>query len=151
MRPGDDAPNFTLPDQDTVPQQLSRLVSDGPVVLTFYPAMTERDVAECCHFRDLGPAFDRISALRIGISGQSAETHQRLIEIHQLDFPLLSDFEGRVAAAYGVVRRSRWLRMKQHTFVIDSERRIVAMVRHHRHGATHAELAMATLLAGRGW
>lgn len=34
---GDKAPDFTLPDTDGKPVQLSRLLADGPVILAFYP------------------------------------------------------------------------------------------------------------------
>ncbi|NUT53196.1 MAG: redoxin domain-containing protein, partial [Saccharothrix sp.] len=35
MKAGDQAPDFTLPDQDGRPRSLSGLLADGPVVLFF--------------------------------------------------------------------------------------------------------------------
>src|ERR1700733_12820847 len=38
MKTGDTVPDFELPDQTGAPRKLSALLSDGPVVLFFYPA-----------------------------------------------------------------------------------------------------------------
>jgi thioredoxin-dependent peroxiredoxin len=36
LKAGDKAPDFTLPDTDGKPISLSKLLSEGPVVLAFY-------------------------------------------------------------------------------------------------------------------
>jgi peroxiredoxin Q/BCP len=36
-KPGDKAPDFTLPDTDGKPVTLSHLLAEGPVILAFYP------------------------------------------------------------------------------------------------------------------
>ena len=54
MKPGDTVADFALPDQTGTKRTLSALLSDGPVVLFFYPAaMTPGCTKEACHFRDL--------------------------------------------------------------------------------------------------
>src|SRR6185312_17514661 len=54
MKTGDIVADFELPDQTGTPRKLSALLSDGPVVLFFYPAaMTPGCTKEACHFRDL--------------------------------------------------------------------------------------------------
>ena len=149
MRPGDYAPNFTLPDQDTVPQQLSRLVGDGPVVLFFHHLVNRRCVFEFRRFEALEPAFERIGTQPVGISVRSVEAQRQLSEMFGLGFPLLSDVNGRVAAEYGVPRRFGRLRTKPQTFVVDSRRRIIAVLHDEPHAAGHAERALATLLTRR--
>jgi peroxiredoxin Q/BCP len=37
LQVGDQAPEFTLPDTDGKPVSLSKLLSEGPVILAFYP------------------------------------------------------------------------------------------------------------------
>jgi len=37
IKVGDKAPDFTLPDTDGKPVQLSKLLVEGPVILAFYP------------------------------------------------------------------------------------------------------------------
>jgi peroxiredoxin Q/BCP len=72
MNIGDPVPDFELPDQDGGPRRLSTLVSQGPVVLFFYPAaMTGGCTAESCHFRDLAAEFAQAGAQRVGISTDS--------------------------------------------------------------------------------
>ncbi len=38
----------------------------------------------------------------IGVSFDSADSHQKFIAKHSLNFPLLADTDGKIAAAYGV-------------------------------------------------
>jgi len=51
MKPGDLAPEFTLPDQDGTDRKLSALLEDGPVVLFFYPAA----MTNVCRLTGIGP------------------------------------------------------------------------------------------------
>jgi thioredoxin-dependent peroxiredoxin len=37
LKPGDRAPDFTLPDTEGKPVTLSKLLEGGPVILAFYP------------------------------------------------------------------------------------------------------------------
>ena len=58
MKPGQLAPDFSLPDQDGTPHSLTSLLANGPLVLFFYPAAsTPVCTAEACPFRDLGSEF----------------------------------------------------------------------------------------------
>src|SRR5258708_5491729 len=69
MKTGDTVADFELPDQTGTPRKLSALLSDGPVVLFFYPAaMTPGCTKEACHFRDLASDFEAVGASRVGIS-----------------------------------------------------------------------------------
>src|SRR6201991_2013492 len=69
MKTGDTVADFELPDQTGTPRKLSALLSDGPVVLFFYPAaMTPGCTKEACHFRDLAGEFAAVGANRVGIS-----------------------------------------------------------------------------------
>ena len=57
LNPGDSAPDFTLPDQHGEPVRLSALLSNGPVVLYFYPAdFTPGCTKEACDLRDIPPS-----------------------------------------------------------------------------------------------
>src|SRR6202007_3311305 len=54
MIAGEKAPDFTLYDHTGRPRTLSALLSDGPVVLFFFPiASSPICTAQACHFRDL--------------------------------------------------------------------------------------------------
>ena len=129
MKPGEQAPDFVLPDQTGTPRRLSELLSDGPVVLFFYPAaMTSGCTAESCHFRDLAAEFAEVGAQRIGISADEVDRQRQFDEAHGLGFPLLSDVDRAVAAQFGVKRRFLPVPVKRSTFVIDTDRTVLEVI-----------------------
>ena len=148
MRPGDLAPDFTLRDQHGVEQSLSDLLTGGPVVLFFYPAaMTTGCTRETCHFRDLAAEFAAVGAQRIGISMDDVAKQAAFSDANALDYPLLSDVEGRVAKSYGVKRALDVLRVKRTTFVIGTDRRVMDVINSEMNMNVHADRALAALRA----
>lgn len=103
LKIGDQAPDFTLPDQNGQPVTLSTLLADGDVALYFYPAdFTPVCTAEACAFRDRWPDVRSAGAYVIGVSPQSVESHKRFAEAFSLPFPLLADKDKKVINAFGV-------------------------------------------------
>ena len=148
MRPGDLAPDFTLRDQHGVEQSLSDLLTGGPVVLFFYPAaMTTGCTRETCHFRDLAAEFAEAGAQRIGISMDDVAKQAAFSDANALDYPLLSDVDGRVAKSYGVKRALDVLRVKRTTFVIGTDRRLIDVISSEMNMTVHADRALAALRA----
>jgi peroxiredoxin Q/BCP len=146
MKAGDQAPDFTLPDQDGTSRTLSDLVADGPVVLFFYPAaMTAGCTAESCHFRDLATEFADVGAQRVGISPDSVQRQNQFATLNDFDYPLLSDGDGAVAAAFGVKRRFGPLPVKRHTFVIDTDRTVIEVIKSEFAMNAHADKALTAL------
>jgi len=144
---GAQAPDFELPDQDGSPVRLSDQLQDGPVVLFFYPiAMTAGCTKEACHFRDLAVEFKEVGAQRLGISTDPVAKQREFSEMHGLDYPLLSDESGEVAAAFGV-RRRLVTPVKRTTFVIDSDRNVLEVVASELNMDVHADRALAALRA----
>lgn len=100
LEPGDQAPSFSLPDQD------SRTVSlddfDGQyVVLYFYPrADTPGCTKEACEFRDRWDVFTERNVAILGVSNDPVENLGPFVDKYDLPFPLLSDEDGSVATAY---------------------------------------------------
>lgn len=149
MREGDVAPDFTLPREDGSEVNLYSELESGPVVLYFYPrAMTPGCTAESCHFRDLGNEFEALGAKRIGISADPVERQKRFSEKHGFDFPLLSDPDRKVAAAYGV-KRPGPIFNKRTTFVIGTDRKIKAVISSELDMAKHADKALEVLSSSR--
>ncbi|MCP3805573.1 peroxiredoxin [Allokutzneria sp. A3M-2-11 16] len=145
MRPGEIVPDFTLPDQDGEPRTLSELLTDGPVVLFFYPAaMTGGCTAEACHFRDLGAEFAELGAQRVGISGDAVSKQKQFATQHTFDYPLLSDVDGTVSAMFGVKRRLIKM-VKRHTFIIGSDRTVLDVIKSELRFEVHADQALAAL------
>ena len=143
MRNGDLAPDFTLEDQDGVTRTLSELVLDGPVVLFFYPAaMTKGCTKESCHFRDLASEFATVGAQRIGISMDSVDRQAQFAPKNTLDYPLLADVGGSVAAQYGVKRSIDFLKVRRSTFVIGRDRRVIGVITSETNMNAHADQAL---------
>ena len=101
LKVGDRAPSFSLPADDGKTYTLSDLAGRR-VVLYFYPRdATPGCTTEACDFRDRNADFTATGALVLGVSGDSLASHARFRTKHGLNFPLLSDADNRVAAAYG--------------------------------------------------
>ena len=107
LTPGTKAPDFTLPDQNGTPHTLSSY-RGRKVVLYFYPKdMTAGCTSQACAFRDLYPQFLEKGAAVLGVSKDSTASHKRFEETHGLPFPLLSDPDLQVIAAYDVQKRGQ--------------------------------------------
>lgn len=146
MDSGDLAPDFELPDDTGAPRRLSALLEQGPVVLFFYPAaLTKGCTIENCHFRDLAAEFAALGAQRVGISGDAVERQERFSERYGLDFPLLSDVGGSVARQFGVRRAIG--RVWRRTFVIDTDRRILEVIKSEIRMGFHGDRALEVLRA----
>jgi peroxiredoxin Q/BCP len=100
---GDRAPDFTARDQSGDEVRLGALLTQGPVVLYFYPKDdTPGCTAEACAFRDDFEDFVEAGAAVVGVSSDSVERHQAFAARHQLPFRLLSDENGQLRRLYGV-------------------------------------------------
>lgn len=146
MKIGDVVEDFELPDETGTPRRLSDLLQAGPVVLFFYPAaMTTGCTRESCHFRDLKAEFETVGAQRVGISADSVEKQQQFSTKYSFDYPLLSDPERTVADQFGVKRNLSILPNKRATFVIDTDRRVLAVIASELNMRTHADQALEVL------
>ena len=107
LTPGTQAPDFTLADQNGTPHTLSSY-RGRKVILYFYPKdMTAGCTSQACAFRDLYPQFLEKGAAVLGVSKDSTASHKRFEETHGLPFPLLSDPDLQVIAAYDVQKRGQ--------------------------------------------
>ena len=95
------APDFTLPADDGTTIGLSEL-KGKKVVLYFYPRdNTPGCTIEAVGFRDHAQDFKDRNAVVLGVSRDSIRTHAGFKSKQGLDFPLLSDPDAQVIAAYG--------------------------------------------------
>lgn len=148
METGDRVAEFELPDQRGKPRSLSALLADGPIVLFFYPAaMTPGCTKEACHFRDLAAEFAAVGASRVGISTDTVDKQAQFADKERFDYPLLSDADGTVATQFGVKRGllGKFMPVKRTTFVIDTDRTVLAVIASEISMATHADKALEVL------
>jgi peroxiredoxin Q/BCP len=145
---GDKVDDFELPDQTGTPRKLSELLENGPVVLFFYPAaMTYGCTKESCHFRDMKAEFEAVGAQRVGISADKVEKQKQFSDKHEFDYPLLSDPDRKVASMFGVARKVSLLAVKRTTFVIDTDRTVLAVIHSEVSMNQHADKALEVLRA----
>ncbi len=102
---GDEAPDFTLKDQNNEEVTLSAFRGEQAVLIIFYPlAFTGICTGELCDVRDDMQSFQNDGVQTVTISVDSPYSHKVFSEREGYEFPLLSDFwpHGAVAQAYGV-------------------------------------------------
>ena len=102
---------------------------------------------EACHFRDLASEFAALGASRVGISTDAVEKQAKFAEKQSFDYPLLSDADGAVATQFGVKRGllGKFMPVKRTTFVIDSDRTVLAAIASEVSMDTHADKALEVL------
>lgn len=130
LSPGDNAPDFALPDQHNHVHRLGDYRGDW-LVLFFYPRdATPGCTKEVCGFQENYDYFRMTSIHLVGISKDTPESHQRFRDKHQLGFPLLSDRDGSVARAYGSLFGFGPFKLtRRHTFIIGPDGRLVRIFR----------------------
>jgi peroxiredoxin Q/BCP len=99
---GDPAPPVAGKDQDGKDWKLSDALGKNMVLLYFYPKDdTPGCTKEACGFRDRIGELKADGVEVIGVSFDSAESHQKFAHKYGLNFPLLVDTDGKIADAYG--------------------------------------------------
>lgn len=132
LRVGDMAPEFRAETDGGRRIRLSDYRGQK-VILYFYPKdSTPGCMLEACSFRSMHSEFTAKNAVILGVSGDSAESHDRFKTRHNLPFLLLSDSNRTIATAYGAWREKKLLGIgfmwpARATFVIDEEGRIEAV------------------------
>jgi peroxiredoxin Q/BCP len=117
---GDQLPEVTLQD-DTGAQVSTKDLLGGPLVLYFYPKDdTPGCTSEASQFRDLYPQFERKGTRIVGVSRDSAESHQRFKAKYSIPFTLLVDADSKLYDALAVGRARA-------TFLIDANGSILAV------------------------
>ncbi len=146
---GEVAPDFALPDQDGAPVRLSDL-RGRKVILYFYPKDdTSGCTTQACELRDRAATFDAKDAVILGVSPDSAKSHQRFRSKYDLPFTLLADTDHAVAEQYGVWKEKtlygrKYWGNERTTFVIDADGRIARVLERVK-PATHADDVLALL------
>jgi len=126
---GSMAPDFALQDQDGTLHRLADYAGRW-LVLYFYPKDdTPGCTREACRFRDDIGVLEGLDAAVVGISPDDARSHARFSSKYRLPFPLLSDPDGRTAAAYDSLLNLGVMRLTlRRTFIIAPDGRIAARI-----------------------
>jgi peroxiredoxin Q/BCP len=149
LQEGQQAPDFTLPDQDGNEVSLAGLRGET-VVLYFYPrADTPGCTVQACGVRDRGADYKKLGARVLGVSPDPVEAVKKFADKFDLDFTLLADADHSVADAYGAwIEKSmygkKYWGAGRATFLIDPEGKI-AKVFPKVSPKTHDDVVLAAL------
>ena len=99
--PGQQAPQFTLPDAHGNEVSLSDFAG-RKVIIYFYPAaMTPGCTKQACDFRDNLAVLEQHGYAVLGISPDSSDKLAKFTDKESLTFPVLGDEDKTVLTAYG--------------------------------------------------
>ena len=102
LKAGDRAPLVEGADQNGQDWKLSAVLGKKIVLLYFYPKDdTPGCTKEACGFRDRIEDLKKEHVEVVGVSFDSADSHQKFISKYHLNFPLIADTTGKIADAYG--------------------------------------------------
>src|SRR5688572_4544554 len=102
LKVGDQAPDFETVNDQNETVKLSDFRGKR-VVLYFYPKdNTPGCTTQACGFRDNYPTIEGSNAIVLGVSPDSAKSHQNFRTKFSLPFPLLVDSDHKISEAYGV-------------------------------------------------
>ena len=138
---GDPAPEFKSVSDEGKVWRSTDHTGDNILVIFFYPAaMTGGCTAQACSFRDNRTKLTELGAEVVGISGDPISNLELFRRANNLNFPLLSDTDGKIAGLFGVPTRgggsitqqvdgtehvlSREISMARWTFIIDTDGKI---------------------------
>ena len=130
LKIGDKAPEFKGIDENENSISLSDFKGKN-IILYFYPKdNTPGCINEACNLRDNYDMWIKKGYVVIGISPDSAQSHQKFIEKHNLPFNLIADTEKVIIKEYGAwgpkkLYGREYEGLLRSTFVIDEKGIIV--------------------------
>jgi peroxiredoxin Q/BCP len=142
LKVGDAAPDFVLKDDTGAEWKAADHYGKSYVVVYFYPAATTRGcTTQACAFRDNMEALKAKGIEVVGVSGDDVAGLQLFKLANNLNFALLSDFDGGIAKKFGVPVRAggtvqatvndvqhtltRGVSASRWTFVVDKDKKVI--------------------------
>ena len=125
LKVGDQAPDFTLVGSDGKTYKLADFQGKQAVVLAWFPrAFTPGCTKECKAFKEQGQSIRDYNVAYFTASTDPPEQNKKFAESLSVDYPILSDPEGKTAMAYGVYNSERKAAQRQ-TFYIGKNGKIL--------------------------
>ncbi|MCU0944064.1 MAG: thioredoxin-dependent thiol peroxidase [Rubritepida sp.] len=148
---GDKAPAFSM-EASGGRKVSSKDLKGQPYLLYFYPkADTPGCTKQACGIQEALPALGKLGLTVIGVSPDPMAPIEKFAKKYNLEFPLASDAEQKVATAYGTwVEKSmygkKYMGMERSSFLVGSDGKIKAIwrkVKPEAHAAQVMEAAKA--------
>ena len=152
LKPGDTAPEFSVPDSDMQMVNLGDFSGQQNVVLYFYPKDdTPGCTIEALEFTDMESDFTGKDTVVLGVSKDTCVSHGAFRDKHGLSVRLLADIDGETCEAYGVWQEreahgEKKMAVVRSTFIIDKSgevRHALYDVKPKGHAETVLELVKA--------
>jgi thioredoxin-dependent peroxiredoxin len=142
---GDPAPDFKLTSNEGKLAGLGDFKGKW-LVLYFYPKdFTSGCTLEAHNFQQDLEKYNKLNAVIVGVSIDTADSHKSFCEKEGLNFKLLSDTDAKVSAQYGSVMEYNGMKLSaRNTFIIDPESK-VARVFMKVNPKVHSEEVLAAL------
>ena len=127
---GNLAPVFTLEDQDGNKVSLKDFKGKSNVVIYFYPkALTPGCTVQACGIRDYKKEYAKAKTVVLGLSPDPIKKLGNFTSKHELNFPLLSDLEHKIADKYGVwglkkFMGKEYMGINRMTFIVGKDGRL---------------------------
>ncbi|MDH3677221.1 MAG: redoxin domain-containing protein [Nitrosopumilus sp.] len=102
---GDMAPNFELPDTELKMRTLDEFKGKKIVLSFFVAAGSNVCENELCTFRDSWDEISNLNAQVIAISNDGPFANKAFAEKHNLNFPLLGDYNSNTIRDYGILMK----------------------------------------------
>ena len=135
---GDQAPDFEMTGSDGKVYKLADFQGKQAVVVAWYPrAFTGGCTKECKSFKADGAKMRAFNVAYFTASCDPVELNTKFAESLTADYPILSDPEGKVAAAYGIYNAEKKAAARV-TFYIGQDGKLLAIdkaVKTESHGA----------------
>ncbi|MEP7059255.1 MAG: thioredoxin-dependent thiol peroxidase [Actinomycetota bacterium] len=129
LKPGDEAPPFSLPDQSGSSVSLEDF-RGRTLLVYFYPkADTPGCTTQSCAVRDAREAFSGLNVDVVGISVSGVQDQDAFDRKFELGFPLLSDPDHAIADAWGTwgeksLYGKKYLGVIRSSFLVDPDGRV---------------------------
>lgn len=126
---GQAAPDFSLANAQDETKTLQDFAGQW-LVFYFYPKdNTPGCTTEAIDFTALKPEFTALNATIVGVSPDTAKSHQKFIDKKELNLELLCDPDHQTAEAYGIWQLKKFMGKEymgivRSTFLIDPEGKI---------------------------
>jgi peroxiredoxin len=106
LKPGIEAPEFELPDQNGKVVRASDLLARGPLVISFIRGRwCPFCVGQMEAMNAIAPQIKDLGAFMVAISPQTVHQNYLMSDQHELQFPVLTDAGNKVAKQFGVAYR----------------------------------------------
>jgi peroxiredoxin len=131
LKPGTQAPSFSLPNQSGETISLEDYTNKQNVVLYFYPKDdTSGCTLEANQFTALIDEFAALDTVVIGVSKDSCDSHRVFINKYGLKVELISDTNGGLCEAYGDWQEKEKNGVKKmgivrSTFIVDKQGQLI--------------------------